>query len=131
MLGEAGEQFVLSFERFHLTRAGRNDLANEVEWSSKARGDGLGYDIRSFRVDDDGVARDEELFIEVKTTNRGKYQPFYVSRNEIQFSRACKDHYSLYRVYEFRSRNRRLFRMPGRLDDHVRLHPTQYRASFG
>ena len=71
------------------------------------------------------------MFIEVKTTNRGKYQPFYVSRNEIQFSRACKDHYSLYRVYEFRSRNRRLFRMPGRLDDHVRLHPTQYRASFG
>ncbi len=131
MLGEAGEQFVLAFERFHLTRAGRNDLAEEVEWSSKAQGDGLGYDIRSFRIEDDGVARDEELFIEVKTTNRGKYQPFYVSRNEIQFSRACNDHYSLYRVYEFRSRNRRLFRMPGRLDDHVRLHPTQYRASFG
>ncbi|MEZ5509912.1 MAG: hypothetical protein R3F47_08420 [Gammaproteobacteria bacterium] len=30
--------------------------------------------MRSFSVE-----REEELFIEVKTTNSGKYQPFYVS----------------------------------------------------
>ena len=49
-LGESGEQFVLDFERFHLMRAGRSDLASEVEWSSRKQGDGLGYDVRSFRI---------------------------------------------------------------------------------
>ena len=111
--------------------AGREDLAREVEWSSREQGDGLGFDVRSFRMGDDGVARDEEMYIEVKTTNRGKYQPFYISENEVEFSREFKDQYSLYRVYDFRSRGRRLFRMPGRIDDHVRLNPVLYRAGFG
>jgi len=131
LLGASGEQFVVDFERYCLTRAGREDLAHEVEWSSKEQGDGLGFDVRSFRIGDDGVAKDEEMYIEVKTTNRGKYQPFYISENEVEFSREFRDQYSLYRVYDFRSRGRRLFRMPGRIDDHVRLNPVLYRAGFG
>ena len=128
-LGESGERFVVDFEQFHLARAGREDLAHEVEWSSREQGDGLGYDVRSFRIED-GMAKDEEIFIEVKTTNRGKYQPFYISENEVEFSREFEDRYHLYRVYEFCSRGRRLFRMPGRIDDHVRLNPVLYRAGF-
>ena len=53
------------------------------------------------------------------------------SENEVEHSRESKDQYSLYRVYEFRSRGRRLFRMPGRIDDHVRLNPVLYPAGFG
>ena len=131
VLGESGEEFVLEFERFHLTRAGRGDLANEVEWSSKEQGDGLGYDLRSFPIGDDGVAREEEKFIEVKTTNSGKYQPFYITQNEVDFSREFKQQYSLYRVYDFRKSGRRLYRMPGLVEDHVRLNPVLYRAGFG
>ena len=130
-LGESGEQFVLDFERFHLMRAGRSDLASEVEWSSKEQGDGLGYDVRSFRIGGDGVARDEEVFIEVKTTNRGKYQPFYISENEVAFSRKFNDRYNLYRVYDFCSRGRRLYQMPGFVENHLRLDPVLYRAGFG
>ena len=130
LLGASGEQFVVDFERYCLTRVGREDLAHEVEWTSRDQGDGLGFDVRSFRIGDDGAAKDEEMYIEVKTTNRGKYQPFYISENEVEFSRQFKDQYSLYRVYDFRSRGRRLFRMPGRIDDHVRLNPTLYRAGF-
>ena len=130
-LGESGEGFVLDFERFQLRRAGREDLANEVEWSSKEQGDGLGYDVRSFRVGTDGIAREEEMFIEVKTTNRGKYQPFYISKNEVDFSREFSQQYSLYRVYDFSSRGRRLFRMPGVVEGHVRLNPVLFRAGFG
>ena len=130
-LGTSGEQFVLDFERFHLARAGRSDLASEVEWSSKEQGDGLGYDVRSFRIGGDGMAKDEEMFIEVKTTNRGKYQPFYISKNEVEFSREFNEQYSLYRVYDFCSRGRRLYRMPGWVEDHVRLNPVLYRAGFG
>ena len=94
LLGASGEQFVVDFERFCLTYAGREDLAHEVEWSSKVQGDGLGFDVRSFRIEDDGVAKDEEMFIEVKTTNRGKYQPFYISENEVEFSREFKEQYT-------------------------------------
>ena len=130
-LGASGEQFVLDFERFRLARVGREDLANEVEWSSNERGDGLGYDVRSFRIGGDGVAKDEEMFIEVKTTNRGKYQPFYISENEVEFSREFNERYSLYRVYDFCSRGRRLYRMPGCVKDHVSLNPVLYRAGFG
>ena len=130
-LGESGERFVLEFEKFHLIQAGREDLANEVEWSSKEQGDGLGYDVRSFPIGDDGVAREEEKFIEVKTTNSGKYQPFYITQNEVDFSREFKQQYSLYRVYDFRKSGRRLYRMPGLVEDHVRLNPVLYRAGFG
>jgi len=85
-LGENGEAFVIEFERFRLMGLGREDLANEVKWSSKEEGDGLGYDVRSFTIEN-GVAKDKELFIEVKTTNSGKYQPFLISDNELAFSK--------------------------------------------
>ncbi|MCY4343084.1 MAG: DUF3883 domain-containing protein [Gammaproteobacteria bacterium] len=130
-LGQSGERFVLEFEKFNLRRAGREDLANEVEWSSKEQGDGLGYDVRSFPIGGDGVAREEEMFIEVKTTNSGKYQPFYISRNEVEFSREFTQQYSLYRVYDFSKRAPRLYRISGQVEDHVRLNPVLYRAGFG
>lgn len=123
-LGEKGEQFVYDFERFRLESAGRPDLVREVEWRSKEQGDGLGYDIRSFDPE-----RDEELFIEVKTTTSGKYQPFIISDNELAFSKERADQYSLYRVYEFRSKAR-LFQLNGAVDQFVHLHAQQYKASF-
>lgn len=129
-LGDSGERFVLDFERFSLTHAGREDLANEVEWTSKERGDGLGYDVRSFRIGDDGLARDQEIFIEVKTTNQGKYQPFYISENEVRFSRETHDRYGLYRVYNFSSESPRLYRIHGHVENHLRLNPVLYRADF-
>jgi len=62
-LGTSGEEFVLQFERQRLSKAGRKDLVEDVEWTSKMKGDGAGYDIRSFNLDNE-----TELFIEVKTT---------------------------------------------------------------
>lgn len=125
LLGESGEAFVLEFERYRLTKAGRADLAKDVEWRSKTQGDGLGYDIRSF-----DPHYEKELFLEVKTTNSGKYQPFFISENE----RVCSNHFAskfrLYRVYELKSRPR-LFILPGEVEQHVQLLPQQYRATFG
>lgn len=123
-LGQAGERFVLEFERHRLTTLGRPDLAREIEWTSKERGDGAGYDIRSF----DG-RRDEERFIEVKTTNSGKYQPFLISDNEVAFSEEHAPRYSLYRVFELR-RNARLFTLDGNIREHVNLATRQYQARF-
>jgi hypothetical protein len=123
-LGESGEAFVLKYEQFRLTQAGRADLAKDVEWTSKEKGDGAGYDIRSF-----DEARDAERFIEVKTTNSGKYQPFLVTNNELSFSASRADRYFLYRVFNFRS-HPKVFLLPGDLQQHVNLSPRLYRASF-
>jgi len=124
LLGEHGEEFVINFERFRLTQAGREDLVNDVEWSSKKHGDGLGYDIRSF-----DPVKDEEIFIEVKTTNSGKYQPFYLSKNELSFSKNNADKFSLYRVFQFKS-DPRIFSMRGEVDKYVNLDAETYRAYF-
>ncbi|MBY6191087.1 DUF3883 domain-containing protein [Microbulbifer agarilyticus] len=123
-LGEKGEAFVIEFERYRLTSAGRVDLANEIEWKSKVEGDGLGYDIRSF-----DPVRDEELLIEVKTTNSGKYQPFFLSHNELEFSKRNAARYCLYRVYDFRNLVR-IYQLSGAVDQHVNLQPQSYKASF-
>jgi len=123
-LGERGEAFVIEFERYRLQQANRDDLAKEVEWSSSEKGDGLGYDVRSF-----DPLRDEELFIEVKTTNSGKYQPFFISENEVAFSKERAQNYSLYRVYNFRSQAR-IFQLNGAVDQHIHLKAQSYKASF-
>ena len=123
-LGELGESFVLDFERNRMRAAGREDLVDEIQWTSKEEGDGAGYDIRSFRPD-----QDAELFIEVKTTNSGKYQPFYVSENELAFSNQHAPDYSLYRVYQYRSAPK-LFTLNGKLGNHVHLFPRSYKATF-
>lgn len=123
-LGTQGEAFVLEFEKWRLTQAKRDDLAKEVEWSSLNRGDGLGFDIRSFNP-----LNDEELFIEVKTTTSGKYQPFFITDNEVAFSKSYPNQYNLYRVYDFRSQPR-IFQLPGPVDGHVQLIPKTYQASF-
>lgn len=123
-LGECGEEFVLEYEKRRMTNAGRSDLINDVEWSSKIQGDGLGYDIRSFNPEND-----DELFIEVKTTNSGKYQPFFISHNEVNYSKEFADAYSLYRVYQYKM-NPRLFCMNGDVSQHVNLNAKTYKASF-
>lgn len=123
-LGALGEEFVVNFERKRLAEVGREDLINDVEWTSKERGDGTGYDIRSFQD-----ATDEPFYIEVKTTNSGKYQPFMISRGEVSFSDEFADQFSLYRVFEF-SRQPFMFILEGPVAAHVDLSATTFRASF-
>ena len=120
-LGLAGEEFVLEFEQERLSRIGDGGLADRIEHVAQTQGDGAGFDIRSF--DDAGA----DLFIEVKTTRYGKQTPFYISANELVFSREKRSSYGLYRVFEFRVEPK-LFVMPGAVDERCVLHPTVYRA---
>ena len=124
-LGEMGEKFVVEYEKNRLIQMERRDLADEVEWSSNEHGDGLGYDVRSFNKD----RPDEELYIEVKTTTGGEYQPFYITENEAAFSRDYARQYSLYRVFDFK-RQARLFPLPGAVEKYVHLLPQNYKAIF-
>ena len=124
LIGKRGEELVLGLERQRLAALGREDLAADVEWTSTEKGDGAGYDIRSFFG-----PTDQALFIEVKSTNSGKYQPFLISANEVAFSEEHADQYSLYRVFDF-VRTPAVFRLNGFVSQHVDLAPTLFRASY-
>jgi hypothetical protein len=122
-LGDSGEEFVLELERKRLHSEGRRDLAETVEWVARTRGPSAGFDIASFHPS--GEAR----MIEVKTTNYGHRFPFHVTVNELEVSRRNRDKYRLYRVFQF-SRQKRLFILRPPLEDHCRLAPELYKASF-
>jgi len=121
-LGRGGEELVLGLERSSLVRAGREDLAERVRWASVEIGDGLGYDIESFKPDG------SERRIEVKTTNFGIRTPFYITRNEVSFSAARPDVFSLYRVFDFRVQPR-LYMLDGSVEETARLDPYIYLGS--
>ena len=123
-LGKNGEEFVLNCEKARLKSLGREDLINDIEWTSQVKGDGAGYDIRSFYGE-----KDIELFIEVKTTNSGKYQPFYITQNEVMFSGSYSKNYSLYRVFDFNQESK-IFKLEGKITDHVNISPRLYEAAF-
>lgn len=122
LLGSNGEEWALEFERIRLHAAGRGDLAQRIEWVSKTRGDGAGYDILSFDVS--GQPR----YIEVKTTNGGPDAPFLVSRNEKAFSDEYSLQFYIYRIFHFNT-HPRLFILPGSLSN-LTLEPVAYRVSL-
>ena len=124
-LGRMGEEWVVEFEQRRLhDEARRPDLARKVEWIADTRGDGAGYDIASFNLDE------SPRLIEVKTTGLGKSFPFLVTANEVRVSEREVEAYRLYRVFNFSSQPR-LYVLPGSLKTSCRLEPTQYRARVG
>lgn len=88
---------------------------------AQTKGDGAGYDVRSFT--DEGV----EKFIEVKTPNGSKRTPFLLSANELYQSGELNE-YWLYRLFKT-SGTRKVVRVPGPVNNWLDLTPTQYRAT--
>ncbi|MBK7906122.1 MAG: DUF3883 domain-containing protein [Gemmatimonadetes bacterium] len=121
-LGAAGETFALEVEYRRLSEAGHRRLADRIEHVSRSKGDGLGYDIRSFEVD----GRDR--LIEVKTTGFGAFTPFFASKREVEVSEEQAAVFNLYRVFKFRD-GPKLFVLPGALRKTCVLDAVQFRAS--
>ena len=122
-LGAAGEKFALEIEDRRLREAGKAKLASKIEHVSISRGDGLGYDIKSFEPDG------RERYIEVKTTSFGSRTPFFASRGEVAVSEELSEKYHLYRVFKFRDAPK-MFMLGGSLRESCALDPVQYRASL-
>lgn len=120
-LGDAGEMFVLNFERARLIASGKESLASRIEHTSKISGDHEGFDILSFERD----GRDR--LIEVKTTKYGIDTPFFVSRNELAVSEARANCYQVYRLFAFRLRPK-LFTLPGSIKITCDLSAVSYSA---
>lgn len=110
-------------ERARLIASDRADLARKVEWTSQERGDGAGYDIRSF--DPSGVER----LIEVKATRGGPSTPFFLTRTEREVSQERPDHWRLYRVHDL-SAEPGVFVLPPPLEQSVSLEAETWRARF-
>lgn len=123
-LGLLGEERVFRHEIARLTAAGAPDLAKKVEWTSQERGDGAGYDIKSFHPSG------AERLIEVKATRGVRSTPFFITRTEHEVSQERPDHWRLHRLYDLAGEPR-LFRLRPPLEIAVTLEPETWRATPG
>jgi uncharacterized protein DUF3883/uncharacterized protein DUF3427 len=126
-IGRAGELLVLDYERQALLSDGLPELAEKVRHVAEVEGDGAGYDIESYGSD--GTRK----YIEVKTTTGDQSGEFYVTANELQFSRQHSDTFYLYRVYHYDEQNDRgkFFAVKGSLENNFALFPVQFRVKLG
>jgi hypothetical protein len=122
-LGRAGEEFALAYERARLHALGKKALSDRVEHVAETKGDGLGFDVLSFEE------TGRERFIEVKTTSFAKEKPFFISRNEVEFSKLFAKQFQLYRLFEFRKLPR-MFSLSGAIGDNCIIDPVIYAGRF-
>lgn len=122
ILGRSGEEWVVRLERGSLELAGRADLAKDVEHTAVIRGDGYGYDVRSF-----DASSGREKYIEVKTTRAGIRTPFFLTPNEVRFSGLKAESFALYRLHQFGLRTK-FYALAGDLTERCELHPSTFRA---
>lgn len=122
-VGQTGERIALEYERWRLIRAGKEALADKVEWVSETRGDGLGFDILS--RNENGTDR----YIEVKATKLTKEAPFYFTRLEYDFSKRYSKNFFMYRVFNLKTQPK-LFIASGAYDEFCHYRPTQFRGEF-
>jgi hypothetical protein len=121
-LAWAGELFVIQYEVARLREAGAGVYADAIEHVAAEQGAGGGFDIHSYDAD----GRDR--YIKVKTTRYRRETPFFVTANEIAMAATHREHFWLYRVFDFREAPR-LYGINGSLHDRFRLEPTAYRAT--
>lgn len=122
-LGNAGELLVVEQEKMKLKQAGHPDLAERVIHVAKTEGDGAGYDVLSYT--DSG----EEKYIEVKTTRAGKNTDFFITSNEIAFSKFHADSFYLYRLYNFNETSASMYVIRGDMNEVLKLDALNYRAN--
>ena len=124
-LGLLGEQLVVAHERKLLTRNHLDDLAFNIIHTSVIEGDGAGYDILSYTLSG------EKKFIEVKTTTSRVDAPFYMSANEVEFSKQYSQNYYLYRVFELKQKERRgkFFLFQGDVTEQFHFNPVVFQVA--
>jgi hypothetical protein len=122
-LGEEGEKLVIAYEKWRLIKASRESLADRIEWVSKVKGDGMGYDILSKNTN--GTDR----YVEVKTTKLSKETPIYLTKNEISFAKTNAKDFFLYRVFNFGS-SPNLFIKGGHYESFCKIQPMTYKGVF-
>lgn len=110
-IGERGEKLVFDMEKAKLLKAVESKKISSIDkllkWIS-LEDDSAGYDILSYDID-----KKEPIYIEVKTTTGSKLTPFYMSENELEFSKNNENNYRLYRIYNFKKPIAEFFELTG------------------
>lgn len=124
-LGRLGEELVVAYERKMLLQNHLDELANKVVNIAITYGDGAGYDVLSF------MPNGNEKFIEVKTTTGLANVPFYMSANELEFSKQNRQSCYLYRVFSLQQKERqgKFFQVQGDVSEQFHFDPITYRVS--
>lgn len=123
LLGQAGEEIIIRYEKWRLIQHGKAALADTIEWVSKEQGDGTGFDILS--KNNNGTDR----YIEVKTTKLSKETPIYLTRTEISFASLKAKHFYLYRVFNFDD-SPEFFIKNGNYESFCQLKPQTFKGYF-
>lgn len=122
--GRQGEDLVLKYE---LTRLSNNrvlqDYVDKIEHVSVTQGDGLGYDIKSFDLDDKGNV--VELMIEVKTVTGNINTSINISLNEFKKAQENKN-YKIYKVFNYQSEQPELIIINDINSDSLYFEPSGY-----
>jgi len=122
-IGNQGERVVFDYEQWSLHQAGKPELATKVEWVSRDRGDGAGYDILSYDVNG------QEKYVEVKSTTMGIKAPIFFTRNELEFSKTHASKFWLYRLYNLFG-TPKMFVRKGSIDSMCKVVPVSYKGYF-
>lgn len=125
-IGDAGEKLVIKYLYESLVEKGQKELADSIFHTAKYEGDGAGYDIKA--KDEQG----NDIFIEVKTSIGGINSEFFISSNEIEFSKLKNDKYYLFRIYEYDVINNtgKFYIVNGDLENQLHLKPISYKAKY-
>lgn len=130
--GNRAEEIVLRYEKQKLSNAGYPELCTAIDHVAEHT-DGAGYDIRSYEIgiDEYGQATISEIYIEVKGTPLGINTPFFVSQNEVAFSREHKDNYYIYRVFGLNDStgNVSFYKIKGAIEEKFDIVPQNYIAT--
>jgi len=125
--GNRGEEIVIEIEKRRLNKLGRNDLLSKITHVAKYK-DGLGYDIISTDVDENG--NESEIYIEVKATAGDVNMPFYVSAHELEVSQKYRELYYIYRIFGLKEKDNKAqyYRLKGAIDENFKLIAADYLA---
>lgn len=126
-IGLRGEKLVISHEQDRLRDLGFYEEAEKVKWIS-TEDDSLGYDIKSFDVDDQGNLFD--IQIEVKTTRSIVDTDFFVTRNELKKSKEYAKSYFVYRIYDADAKCPKFYRAQGKIEDNFIIDPYTFTARY-
>lgn len=121
VIGARGELAYLKYieeSRKELDKDFHDEMIRHV---SQQDGDSAGYDI--LEIDSDG----NECYIEVKTTSKGIHTPFFLSSNELEFSKKHSEHYKLIRIYNYVNEHCfQYYPIEGNMEAKLDLEPTNY-----
>ena len=120
-VGLKGELLVVEHERAWLSEHDRPDPAELEVHVPSTLGDGAGYDVSSFLLDE------SPHHIEVKTTRRSITEPFFLSASELCHAREHPEAYSIYRIFDL-GPNPGFYKLTGDMDDILDLTPVSYQA---